>query len=244
MDTQRVILFVIFSMSAIFLWDAWQKEIAPPPAVVQQGAPAVPGQPAEPAKDLPTPSVTAAVPGAPPVAAPGAAAVPAPGAAVPAGQRVTIKTDLYTAEIDTVGGVISLVALDQHRDATDLTKPYNALQRTGERTFVAQAGLIGEGLPNHRTQYEVLPGPRELAPGSDTLDLRLVATAPNGDKVQQTLTFRRGSYVIDAKFDVTNAGAAPLSTHQDRIPDQNNDGPALGACGPLSGAFTRCTCAN
>ena len=31
MDTQRVILFVIFSMSAIFLWDAWQKEHAPPP---------------------------------------------------------------------------------------------------------------------------------------------------------------------------------------------------------------------
>jgi len=171
--------------------------------VVQQGAPAVPGQPAAPAKDLPTPSVTAAVPGAPPVAAPGAAA--------PAGQRVTIKTDLYTAEIDTVGGVISLVALNRHRDATDLTKPYNALQRSAERTFVAQAGLIGEGLPNHRTQFEVLPGPRELAAGSDSLSLQLVATAPNGDKVQKTLTFHRGTYLIDTKFAVTNAGAAPLA---------------------------------
>ena len=212
MDTQRVILFVIFSMSAIFLWDAWQKEHAPPPPVAQQSA--IPGQPATPgapAKDLPTPTVTAAAPGAPPAAPPGAASVPAPGAAAPAGQRVTIKTDLYTAEIDTLGGVISLVALNRHRDATDLTKPYNALQRSAERTFVAQAGLIGEGLPNHRTQFEVLPGPRELAPGSDSLSLQLVATAPNGDKVQKTLTFHRGTYLIDAKFAVTNAGSAPLA---------------------------------
>jgi len=42
MDTQRLILFVIFSFSALLLWDAWQKESrppAPPPAVVatQQG---------------------------------------------------------------------------------------------------------------------------------------------------------------------------------------------------------------
>ena len=88
-----------------------------------------------------------------------------PRPAAPAGQTVTIKTDLYTADVDTVGGVISRVALAEHRDATDPTKPYLALQRNAERTFVAQSGLIGDGLPNHRTAYEVLPGPRELAPG-------------------------------------------------------------------------------
>ena len=26
MDTQRLILFVIFSFSALFLWEAWQRE--------------------------------------------------------------------------------------------------------------------------------------------------------------------------------------------------------------------------
>ena len=34
MDTQRLILFVIFSMSALFLWEAWQKEYRTPPPVV------------------------------------------------------------------------------------------------------------------------------------------------------------------------------------------------------------------
>ena len=32
MDTRRIILFVIFSFSVLFLWQAWQQEHAPPPA--------------------------------------------------------------------------------------------------------------------------------------------------------------------------------------------------------------------
>jgi len=107
--------------------------------------------------------------------------------------------------------VIAEVALAKHRDAFDTSKPYLALQRNAERTFVAQAGLLGEGMPNHRTTWEVLPGPRELAPGADKLELRLQATAASGDKVVQTLTFHRGSYLIDASFEVTNATGAPIA---------------------------------
>ncbi len=40
--------------------------------------------------------------------------------------------------------------------------------------------------------------------------MKLQATAANGDKVVQTLTFHRGSYVIDVAFEVTNAGASPI----------------------------------
>ena len=49
MDTQRLILFVVFSFSALMLWEAWQKETRPPPAVASAPAPArAPG-----ATDLP-----------------------------------------------------------------------------------------------------------------------------------------------------------------------------------------------
>jgi YidC/Oxa1 family membrane protein insertase len=195
MDTQRLILFLIFSFSALFLWEAWQKEHAPSPVV------AVP-KPA----DLPTPSATA--PAVTQGAIPGNAASATP---LPAGQTIKISTDLYTADVDTVGGVIMMIALDKHRDTHDTSKPYLALQRSAERTFVAQAGLVGDGLPNHRTVYQALPGPRELAPGQDTIELKLEATAANGDKVVQVLTFHRGSYVVDVAFDVTNAGTAPIT---------------------------------
>ena len=184
------------------LWQAWEREHNPPPL--------------------------------PPVAAPPGdahrcrarsdahprAGVPAPRRRHPArrrrpqrraaGQTIEIRTDLYVADIDTVGGTIARVALDKHRDAQDPAKPYLALQRNAERTFVAQAGLIGEGFPNHRTSYEPLPGPRDARAGRRPLQVKLQATAANGDKVVQTLTFHRGSYVIDVAFDVTNAGAAPI----------------------------------
>jgi YidC/Oxa1 family membrane protein insertase len=201
MDTQRLLLFVIFSFSGLFLWEAWQREHAPPPP-----APTVAAKgDAKPAADLPAAAPRA--PSATPSAVPGNAPVAAPAA----GQTVTIKTDLYTAEVDTQGGVITLIALDKHRDPHDTAKPYLALQKNAERTFVAQAGLIGDGMPNHRTPYQALPGPRELAAGADKVELKLETTAANGDKVVETLTFHRGSYVIDVAFDVTNATGAPYA---------------------------------
>jgi len=206
MDSQRLILFLVFSFSLLFLWEAWQRHVNPPPPVVQKAAPA--GEPAKPA------DVPAASPAAP---APGAAAVPGAAAPAPAGtvttqaQPVEIRTDLYRATIDPVGGVIAQVALTKHRDASDASKPYLVLQRNGERTAVAQAGLLGEGLPNHRTVYQVQPGPRELAPGSDRLELKLTASTPAGEEVVQTLTFHRGTYVIDARFDITNRRGEPIA---------------------------------
>jgi YidC/Oxa1 family membrane protein insertase len=202
MDTQRLILWLIFSFSALMLWQAWEHERNPPPV-------APPSAPAPRTGEQGTAPATA-----PPAGVP-AAVAPAPGAppsatAPAASQTIEIRTDLYVADIDTVGGTITRIALDKHRDAQDPTKPYLALQRNAERTFVAQAGLIGDSMPNHRTAYDVLPGPRALAPGQDELQVKLQATAANGDKVVQTLTFHRGSYVIDVAFDVTNASAAPI----------------------------------
>jgi YidC/Oxa1 family membrane protein insertase len=210
MDTQRLVLFLIFSFSALFLWEAWQKEQRPPPAPAAAVAPKA-GAAATPGGDVPAPSAPTAAPAT--TTSPGAPAVPgaAPSAPATAGRVITIKTDLYTAEIDTTGGVVTQVALDRHRDAQDTAKPYYVLQRNAERTAIAQSGLLGDGMPNHRTVFEVLPGPTELAPGADSVDVRLQATAANGDKVVKVMTFHRGSYVIDVAYEVTNAGAAPIA---------------------------------
>jgi YidC/Oxa1 family membrane protein insertase len=59
----------------------------------------------------------------------------------------------------------------------------------------------------------VLPGPRELAPGADHLDVKLQTTTSTGVKVEQTLTFHRGSYVIDVAYQIVNAGPTPLSPY-------------------------------
>ena len=134
MDTQRLILWLIFTFSAVMLWQAWEREKNPP-------APATATAPAQRAGE--TAQQPAA--GAPPVGVPAQAATGAPPAstAATAGQTIEVRTDLFVADIDSVGGTISRVALEKHRDGQDSAKPYLALQRNAERTFVAQAGLIG-----------------------------------------------------------------------------------------------------
>jgi len=149
---------------------------------------------------MPPPTLPGAVPGV-------VAATSAPS------EKVVIKTDLYAATVDTLGAVLTEVALSAHRDTNDESKPYVLLQKNAERTFVAQTGLLGEGFPNHRTPWQALPGPRELASGVNELVLTLQASAANGDKVEQKLTFHRGSYVIDVAYDITNAGTTPIAPY-------------------------------
>jgi YidC/Oxa1 family membrane protein insertase len=198
MDTQRLILFAIFSFSALFLWERWQAEQRPPvPPAAKSGTEA-----AAPAASKPAGAVVAPT-----------AAVPSGTSASASGERIEIRTDRYVAGVDTLGGVITQLTLIDHRDTEDATKPYQLLQQNANRTFIAQSGLIGDGLPNHRTLWQVLPGPRELAPGADKLELKLAATAANGDKVVQTLTFHRGSYLVDVAFELTNTSSTAASPY-------------------------------
>ncbi len=197
MDTQRLILLVIFSFSLLMLWDAWERENRPkpPPAAPgpQQSVPAPAGQPA---------------PGQPAAKAPAAV----PDAAAPAkGEILRASTDLIIAEIDTLGATLKRVELLRHRDSNDQSK--NLVLLGPEHQYEAQSGLAGEGGPNHRTLWRAQPGERALAPGSDALELRLSATGKDGLEVHKVYTFKRNSYVIDVALEVRNPGAAPVSTY-------------------------------
>jgi YidC/Oxa1 family membrane protein insertase len=202
MDTQRLILFFIFSFSLLLLWDAWEKEQRPKPAAASADAPAaVPG--------VPTPSTPPPpAPGAPAVAT----AVPEAAVAAPAGSEIIrVRTDLLVAEIDTLGGTLRQVEFTRHKDGKDPTRNFVLLGP--EHRYGAQSGLIGDGLPNHRSIWRALPGPRELAPGADVLELRLVAEEAAGVAVERLYRFRRNSYLVEVSFDVKNGGSQPLQPH-------------------------------
>jgi YidC/Oxa1 family membrane protein insertase len=77
--------------------------------------------------------------------------------------------------------------------------------------MVAQSGLKGASLPNHKSLF--IPDQRDvkLVDGADQVVLKLTAAEPGGaGKVVKTLTFHRGSYVIDVGYVVENRGSAPL----------------------------------
>jgi YidC/Oxa1 family membrane protein insertase len=193
MDTQRLILLVIFSFSLLMLWEAWEKEKRPkPPPTAPTEQPGVPA-PAKPA---------------PPAAKPSAAV---PGAEAAKGEVIRVSTDLVVAEIDTLGGTLKRVELVRHKDSKDLSK--NLVLLGSERQYEAQSGLAGEGGPNHRTLWRAEPGERALAPGRDEVAVQLVATGKDGLEVRKSYTFKRSSYVVDVVLDVRNPGAAPVAAY-------------------------------
>src|SRR5688572_24578158 len=133
MDTQRLILVLVFSFSLLMLWEAWQKENRPLPAAPATQAPL----------GVPSPSKPAATPGVPAAAvAPGAQGVPALAPAQGKGERIQVRTDLIAAEIDTLGGTIKRLDLLRHRASEDETKSLSLLGEA--HRFEAQSGLAGE----------------------------------------------------------------------------------------------------
>jgi len=204
MDTQRLILFMLFTFSVFFLMDAWQKDKQPQPVPGQAAAPGAASGPAAIPVPTPTRPLTAAAPAAP--AAPPAAA----SGALQKGETVRVETDVFIADIDTAGGDLRRLELLTHRDTLDHKKNFVLLQQQGEHTYVAQSGLIGNDLPNHRTRYT--SGEREvrLAAGADRVSMRLNAPQAGGVKVTKIYTFRRGSYAIDVGYEIENTSAAAI----------------------------------
>jgi YidC/Oxa1 family membrane protein insertase len=197
-DTQRLILLFIFGFSVLMLWEAWEKEHRPKPA------PAASVQ-----QSLPTaPSGTAGTNGTGTPGAKGSVAVPA---AEPAarGEIVRIQTDLVVAEIDTLGGTLKRLELVRHKDSTEPDKNFVLIGPAHH--YEAQSGITGDGGPNHRTLWRLLPGPRVLEAGAESIEVRLAAQGRDGLAVEKVYTFRRDSYVIGMRLTVRNTGQSPAS---------------------------------
>ena len=217
MDTQRLVLFFVFSFSLLLLWDAWEKHNRPKPVPVQAQSGSVVPAPASPASK---PAAAAPqVPGQPATTP----AVVAPQAAAATGEKIQIRTDLLLVEIDTAGGTLKRVELLKHKDTVDEKKNFSLLGP--EFAYEAQSGIAGEGGPNHRSLWRLLPGARTLEPGQASLEVRLAAQGRDGLAVEKVYTFRPDSYIIDVAFEVRNNGAAPASpfayfqlTHNGKLP--------------------------
>jgi len=229
MDFQRTVLWVIFAMSLLFLWDNWQRYQGrpsllggPPPSSPQQAAPVTAAPQAAPASAVVDPSVPQPAAAA---AAP-ASAEPPPLAPSSQEQRVRIETDRFRADIDLGGAVLARAELLQQRVAPDWTAAGLLSLVTGKkqdpdanvvlldvsptRVYVAQSGLIGAPeLPNHRTPFAKADGPTRLAPGQDRIEVRFGAESGNV-RLTKTYVFHRGRYDIEVRHDIDNLGAAPV----------------------------------
>jgi YidC/Oxa1 family membrane protein insertase len=202
MDSQRLILFFVFSFSLFMLYDAWQREQQP----VRPAVTAKTDAKSRADSTLPPPPSEKLVP--PPAAAPQASQAPAA-----SGTVVKVETDVFHVEIGTTGGDLRRLELKEHRAVEDKKKNFVLFQQRPDHTYVAQSGLLGGSLPTHHTQYTATATAYTLAPGTDALEVRLTAPAVDGVTVTKVYRFRRGSYLIDVSFQIENKGAAPLQPY-------------------------------
>jgi YidC/Oxa1 family membrane protein insertase len=202
MDNRRLIVLLVFSFSLVMLWDAWQKynqpKVAAQIAAITTGANESP---------VPVPSATQPVPPASKTSVPAIATAPK----ATLGEVVSIKTDLFVADVSLLGGDIIGLELKNYKETNDTKKKFSLFETRHQ--YAAQSGLIGEGLPNHKTKFTVSAGSRELAPDAKTIQLRLEAPVVDGVKVAKVYTFTRGSYLIDVAYEIDNASQKEIAAH-------------------------------
>jgi YidC/Oxa1 family membrane protein insertase len=196
MDNQRLILFIVFSFSLLLLWEAWQSKHEPalPSGVGTSEQSAVPS----PSQELAT---SAAVPSSPSTVQSG----------LSKGDRAIVETDVLRAEIDANGGDLRNLQLLPYRETEDKSKVFTLFEDSTNRPYLAQSGLIGQGMPSHRTPFQINPGTYRLSGGAAQLEVPLVWSDPStGLRVERTYVFKRGSYQVDLKTRVINEGSTAV----------------------------------
>ena len=200
MDTQRLLLFVGLGLVLFMLWEAWQREVNPPPA-----------QPA-----VTQPTATPSAPSDVPVGAESRPAVQAP-SLVPAGDDVVqrsesleIKTNVIRAVIDTHGGDLRLVDLLQYpAESKKPDVPFRLMNDTLPHLFIAQSGFANKrarddgtivAAPNHHTTYKG----RVEKDAQGVVRAILEWTSPEGVIFSKIYIFQPDSYVIEVQHKVEN----------------------------------------
>jgi YidC/Oxa1 family membrane protein insertase len=121
-----------------------------------------------------------------------------------------VSTDLFDVELNTYGGDIRRVTMKQQHSALDRAKPLTLLEPDLKHYFVAQSGLLGEGLPTHESLYEA-DARNYSMDGKDELVVTLRSRDAKGAEVTKRYGFHRGNYVIDIAYDVKNVSDRPVA---------------------------------
>jgi len=191
MDIKRLVIFVIFSFSVMMLWDAWQIKGLPQTEVVATASDA----------SIPEAAEAASI-----------AQVGSGQFKLEAGERIKVSTDLYQAEISTVGGDLRHLVLNKHLADGESPGSFVLMDdgAANPMLYVAQTGLIGADLPNHKTLFSTTANSYAMEDTADNLVVKLTWEG-NGIAVDKVYTFHRGSYQIDVDYHVANASAADIT---------------------------------
>jgi YidC/Oxa1 family membrane protein insertase len=213
----RILLWAGLLMLAWLNVNAWMKDYAP----VERETAAAPAA-GETAAASPQDGLAAELPavtGEAPTAA-AAPATPAPdtvAGAIERAGKVRVVTDVLDMDISLAGGELiraDILQYPQHKDDPKKT-PVRLFNTDAPATqLLFQSGLTtgeaGRIEPNHKAPFTSAAGEYRLAEGSGALEVPLSWSDGAGLTVTKTFVLRRGSYRVDLRYRVANAGAAPV----------------------------------
>jgi len=195
MDTKRLILFVIFSFSLMLLWDSFTKQNVDIDSSINVDDSSINVD-----ASLPKPSASL-------IAKNNLSQTESKFSLSP-GVPIKVDTDLLTLTINTTGGDIRELKFNNHQ-ADDAQGKYILMTDVGNPLFyVAQSGLLGEGLPTHKSKY--VSAQQSYQMNSDKLIVPLIYENLEVT-VKKIYEFNRDSYLINTKFEITNKSKDILS---------------------------------
>lgn len=207
MDNLRLILIFSLAFVLLLLWQAWNQDYGPkqPADTVSPGS-----QPLPAPGETPIPKTQGEVPTAPAVAedyATSKTELPIERDTDQGRSKIEVVTDLYRMEIDTRGGTIRRLFLNDYPVTLDNPEDKFQLMRpTMPDLFMAQSGLFGNEAdlaPSHEAIYQTEKQAFTLEDGTDTLSVDLVWHKAE-IKVTKRFIFTRGTYLFQVQHILEN----------------------------------------
>jgi len=230
MDFKKTILWAVFSMSGLMLYNNWQVHEGKPSLFggAPVSAPVATDKAAAGNKvDVPT-----QISGAPAIAA---APTVSPGA-IETTEKFVLQNDVLVLEISANGA--NVIDAKLLKALTAENKPVELFQYTPTHKYFARSGLIAlnnNDLPNHTSAFKVVQSGKD---GSGRPFMTLISER-GGVKLEKTFILNPGSYVVDVGHRVTQSGSnpTPLVLYTEIVRDATQEQ----KIGPFDGAFSAST---
>ena len=220
MEQQRPLLFIALAIVLFLLWDAWQRDFGPEQPTPQTQSRSAPqsGQAdssSTSGSDIPMGADNAQTPSSSDSQADVPAGRGTGGNIMESGRRIEVVTDLFRAEIDTVGGGLRRVALLEYPVSSDKPdEPFVLMNDTLPNLFVGQSGFTAKrqqandnsliAAPNHYSRYQAEATHYQLRQGQDRLSVDLTWKSPEGVEFTKTYHFQRDKYEITVEHTINN----------------------------------------
>ena len=216
MDTKRTILWAVFSIAGLLLYNNWLAHEGKTPIFGPQSISKSEEIKPETAQKNDVPAPAAKTVGAPPPL--NSKVIPTSMAQAASKERFKLQNDVLAIEISADGANVISATLLKELEADK--KPIELLQVTPGHQYLARSGLIATGnveLPNHTSEFK-LQGTGKDGSGRPYL---VVISERNGVALEKTFILNPDSYVIDVMHRVTknNAGVGPLVLYTELVRD-------------------------